>query len=325
MLRIRNAETKREIFASSCFGVVIRGAWFVYGMALFVILVKVFSPEIARMFDSEARGFWDDAIAYQAGEKGALDRAELEAKYGQELVAEYLDSEGEWVLVPSDKAQILNLKEGQDDSGGGFDENAWWPDWLTYFASLVYVFPFLLLISYFPAASALRTLQLAVVKLAYVRADRTTVVDTYRSALARRRFHRAIYAYLMTVAWCLAQGLWMVLREGAFSIDLAIQTACGLVATAYVGGLWLFALGLMVDAAFIFLGRNPLAHFWDEAVVMLITLPILIGVFQNSWMTAIVIGLAGLGQVILAKRFYQTSWDSAEPSAETHLEPAHQR
>jgi len=303
MLQIRNAETRREIASISCFGLIFRGAWFVWGMVLCILLIQQFSPEIGRFLDPALREFWPEAAAYQANDPDAPDRAELEAKYGEEVVAEYLDSEATMRLVPSDKVQQVNPGTGDDGDELAMEDD--FPLWLIALSGFTFIFPFLLLISYFPAASALRTLQLLAIRFVYIKTNRTQLVDSYMSALKHRRFHRVAYTYIITAGWCILQGLVMTLGRGELSLDAWFQQAGNLMATAYVGGLWLFALNLLVDAVAIFLGSNPLAHLWDELAVMLITIPIWIFVFQNSWMTALVIGLAGLGQVIMAKRIHQ--------------------
>ena len=273
-------------------------------LLLGVISLSVLSAQLVRdtelFTNPKFEHFWTDVQNHHLKTEGWKTDTELARQYGPIRITGWVINPG-WggVTLPSDDAVTTaiigavindNRKAGQRGTGAPLE----WE------LLAGFVFAFLVLVA--PIVYTARQLQRAM----------TWGLCRSRAAQEARGAYFApsewrVVVWSIPVSLAAASGLAFLNAHQQITPEMESQSvtlpklAVGLLWAGYAGGIWFLLLSCLVDTVMLTVGINPNRAILDDVLVVMIAAPVLVLVYQNSWITVATSAVAGLAAGWCAK------------------------
>lgn len=266
-----------------------------WGVIVIVFGTVVVLTQYSLFLAPEYKEFWKDLQDYHLKTESAKTREQMIQEYSLGRIYIHNVSLSILFYLPSDKAALTGVII---HCVAYHEKLAARKEWAgSVWAALI----FGLIVMYLPMVISLRSIQRIVANWACKNTTSQRVTDDYFYALDKRR-RNAVVCSLGLTLFLVIINAWMVLTPELQAKGLQIQDlAAGLLCVAYFGGFWLLVVEIIVDLLFLRAGWNPHYSLWDDAIAILLMVPVLAVVFQNSWLSVLTTVVGGLGAGVYLK------------------------
>ncbi len=272
--------------------VVGKGVFLFVGVVVAIVLFEALLSSLDLFLDPKYKSFWADVDAYHANPRARKSDAEYIRQYGFEPVSHYmLNADVSGAYLPSEEVAKASVKWyviTQKGNGGT--------------APIVSGFLFAILVVCAPVAFTARQVQRLVARAVSLTSRSAEVRKAYFAKLTGAgAFWSTIGAFAVALVMAAINSSRTITPEDEARGLTVPDFAGALLFLGYTSGLWMRLVSHVVDVGFIALGRNPHKSIWDNVITLAVTAPVLILVFNNSWLAVLTGAVTGLATAVFAK------------------------
>lgn len=268
----------------------LRMAVVVWGTLGLIVLVRILVENTPYFVSAEYEGLWADVLDYHVENPDHLSLDELRETYGEEAAAKFAEEPLLGVAyLPSDEASVaitIAYSRAHAETRG------------SWFVTTLFMFVAILI----PVACAIQS---------WLRLFMGRVCKSEKKqALYRAYFFPSLRSTLIgfgvTLPVVALLCFWNASEVSEASLAFAglnhVSLTCALLAVAYCGGMLMHVVRSLVDCAFLALGVDPERTWLDGGIALLLTVPLLIWVYDNSMLSVAADAVAGIVPAFVMRR-----------------------
>jgi hypothetical protein len=277
------------------------------GTVAATVLIEALVSDTQLFLDPKYKSFWADVEAYHSDPNARKTDVEYIRQYGFNYTNNYMINPGagaaflpsEEAAKPSVKWYIITQKQRDNSRTRAND----YP--------VIAGFIFVIVVLYLPVAYTARQVQRVVaVAVSWTSRARKARKAYFAKYSGERFFWVAIGAFVVALVLSVINSARTISPEDQARGLTVLDLAGALLYIGYFSGLWVRLVSHVIDVGFIAFGYNPHKSIWDNVLTLVVTAPVLLFVYNNSWLTVLTGAITGL-----ATELYAT-WSVARQEAQ---------
>lgn len=286
-----------------------KGVLLLVGPVMAIVLFTQVLSDTHLFLNPKYKSFWIDVEEYHSNPNERKAEREYVSRYGFDPVSRYMMNPGaSAAYLPSEEVAKTSVKwsivyeKKRNNYGSGLIATG---------------FLFVLVVGYLPIAYAARQVQRVLARMVCFTSKAAEVRTEYFAKFSGAgAFWSTVGAFTLALVMAVINSVRTISPEDQIKGVTVLDLAGALLFVGYFSGLWVRLVSQAVAIGFIAFGRNPHKSIWDNVITLAVTAPVLLFIYNNSWLAVLTASITGLAGELFAK-WSAARRDNRKPDSHT--------